>query len=164
MTYGFDKEVTTGFDFDEEEIYKKAVNAVLDEEGCPYEAEVNLIITDDEEIRKINLEQRGIDAPTDVLSFPMTQYEMAGDFSDVENKPDCFNIETGELLLGDIVISADRVIAQAEEYGHGKRREYAFLIVHSMLHLIGYDHIEDEDRAIMEAKQRTIMDDLNISR
>ena len=164
MTYGFECETDTEFDFDPEEIFHKAVDAVLDEVECPYEAEVSLLITDETEMKAINFKQRGIDSVTDVLSFPMADYVTPGDFSGIEDKPDCFNIETGELMLGDIVICAEKVSSQALEYGHGKRREYAFLIVHSMLHLIGYDHIEDEDRAIMEAKQRTIMDDLNISR
>ena len=164
MTYGFENEINACFDFDAEQIYRSSVDAVLDEEDCPYEAEVNLLITDDASIREINREQRGIDAETDVLSFPMVSYDVPGDFSLLKEDSDSFNMETGELMLGDIVLSADRIRQQARDYGHSEKREYAFLIVHSMLHLIGYDHIEDEDRAIMEAKQRTIMDDLNISR
>ena len=81
--------------------------------------------------------RQGIDRPTDVLSFPMVEYEEAGQFDFLEDQYDCFHPETGELLLGDIVISKDRVIAQAEEYGHEIKREYAFLIAHSMLHLFG---------------------------
>ena len=164
MTYGFDNEAGAEFDFNPEDLYKKTVDAVLDEEDCPYEAEVSLLIVDDEAIREINREQRDIDKATDVLSFPMVQYDVPGDFSCVEEMQDCFNVETGELMLGDIVLSADRIRSQAEEYGHSERREYAFLIVHSMLHLIGYDHIADEDRRIMEDKQRVIMDTLQITR
>ncbi|MBO4338107.1 MAG: rRNA maturation RNase YbeY [Lachnospiraceae bacterium] len=164
MTYGYENETGAEFDFDAESLYRTVVDAVLDEEECPYESEVNLLITDNASIKEINREQRDIDAPTDVLSFPMVQYDVPGDFSAVDETEDCFNIETGELLLGDIVISADRIRSQAEEYGHSERREYAFLIVHSMLHLIGYDHIADEDRRIMEEKQRVIMDILGITR
>lgn len=164
MTITLFRETEYSFDFDEEALYKTVVNTVLSEEGCPYEAEVSLLITDDEAIREINRESRGVDAPTDVLSFPMAEYDIPADFSRVEDTADCFNIETGELMLGDIVISADRIIAQAEEYGHGVRREYAFLIVHSMLHLIGYDHIEEADRLVMEEKQRKIMELLDIPR
>ena len=94
----------------------------------------------------------------------MIQFDQPGDFSDVEDKPDSFNIETGELMLGDIVISADRIRIQASEYGHSIMREFAFLIVHSMLHLIGYDHIEETDRMLMEERQRVIMDALGICR
>lgn len=164
MTYGFENETEEEFDFDPEKIYRKAVDTVLDSQECPYEAQVDLLITDDDAIRQINLEQRSIDAPTDVLSFPMIQFDIAGDFSDVEDKPDSFNIETGELMLGDIVLSADRIRAQAAEYGHSIMREFAFLIVHSMLHLIGYDHVEESDRIIMEEKQKTIMELLEIPR
>ena len=164
MTYGYENEAGAEFDFNPEDLYKKTVDAVLDEEDCPYEAEVSLLIVDDEAIREINREQRDIDKATDVLSFPMVQYDVPGDFSCVEEMQDCFNVETGELMLGDIVLSADRIRSQAEEYGHSERREYAFLIVHSMLHLIGYDHIADEDRRIMEDKQRVIMDTLQITR
>ncbi|MCR5358165.1 MAG: rRNA maturation RNase YbeY [Lachnospiraceae bacterium] len=164
MTYGFECEADTDFDFDPVEVYKKAVDAVLDEVDCPYEAEVSLLITDENEMKTINRTQRGIDSVTDVLSFPMSDYASPGDFSDAEDKQDCFNIETGELMLGDIVICAEKVGSQALEYGHSKRREYAFLIVHSMLHLVGYDHMADDDRLLMEEKQRVIMDALNISR
>ena len=85
---------------------------------------------------------RQIDAPTDVLSFPMLSYEQAGDFSALEEDyEDNFNPDTGEIMLGDIVISVDRVREQAAAYGHSERREFAFLIVHSMLHLFGYDPV-----------------------
>ncbi len=164
MTYGYEDETGTTFDFDHMDVYRRAVDTVLDLEGCPYEAEVSLLITDDASIREINRDQRGIDAPTDVLSFPMVQYAHPGDFSGVEDMDDCFNIETGELMLGDIVLSIDRVRAQAEEYGHSVMREVAFLIVHSMLHLIGYDHIKEEDRILMEDRQRKVMDVLGILR
>ena len=164
MTYGYEDETGTKFDFDQMDVYRRAVDTVLDLEGCPYEAEVSLLITDDKLIQEINRDQRGIDAPTDVLSFPMVQYAHPGDFSGVEDMDDCFNIETGELMLGDIVLSIDRVRSQAEEYGHSIMREVAFLIVHSMLHLIGYDHIEEEDRILMEDRQRKVMDILGILR
>ncbi len=164
MTYGFEMESEYKPDFDPEEVYHRAVLAVLDNEGCPYEAEVNLLITDDASIHEINREQRDVDAPTDVLSFPMVDYKEPGDFEGLSENIDCFNVETGELMLGDIVISSDRVIAQAEEFGHSQLREFAFLIVHSVLHLIGYDHMREDDRILMEDRQRAIMDLLNIQR
>ena len=164
MTYNIDYETEPGWDFDAEKLYKRVVDTVLDEEDCPYEAEVSLLITDNASIREINRQSRDIDKVTDVLSFPMVQYDVAGDFSHVEEMDDCFNIETGELMLGDIVLSADKVKEQAVEFGHNIEREYAFLIAHSMLHLIGYDHIRDEDRVVMEDKQRLIMELLGISR
>ncbi len=113
----------------------------------------------------MNLEQRGIDRPTDVLSFPMIEYDAPGDFSVIDEETgDAFNPETGELMLGDIVISKEKVLSQAEEYGHSPKREYAFLIAHSMLHLFGYDHMEEEERAEMEAHQRAIMEKVGIPR
>ena len=87
----------------------------------------------------------------------MLEYETPGDLNGIEESADAFNPETGELMLGDIVISKDRVISQAEEYGHSVRREYAFLIAHSMLHLLGYDHMEETERKLMEDRQRGIM-------
>ena len=164
MTYGFENEVEAEFDFDAREVFKKAVDAVLDEEGCPYEAEVNLLITDPSSMKEINSKQRGIDAETDVLSFPMVDFIAPGDFGPLEDDGDNFNIETGELMLGDIVLSDEKIRLQAREYGHSEKREYAFLIVHSMLHLIGYDHMKEEDALLMEEKQRVIMDILDISR
>ena len=116
---------------------------------CPYEAEVNVSIMDSGEVRQLNQQFRSIDQTTDVLSFPMVQYEKEGDFSILErdgNDGDNFNPETGELLLGDIVISLERAKEQAEEYGHSIFREVAFLTAHSMLHLFGYDHMEEADR------------------
>ena len=113
----------------------------------------------------MNLEQRGIDRPTDVLSFPMIEYDAPGDFSVIDEETgDAFNPETGELMLGDIVISKEKVLSQAEEYGHSPKREYAILIAHSMLHLFGYDHMEEEERAEMEAHQRAIMEKVGIPR
>jgi probable rRNA maturation factor len=126
---------------------------------------VNLTLTDNEGIHEINRMYRQIDAPTDVLSFPMLSYEQAGDFSALEEDyEDNFNPDTGEIMLGDIVISVDRVREQAAAYGHSERREFAFLIVHSMLHLFGYDHMTPEDAAVMEPKQRQILEEMNISR
>ena len=145
MTLYIEEEGTGSLPFDVKETAELIVETVLDCEECPYEAEVNLLLTDDEAIREMNREHRHIDRATDVLSFPMLEYETPGDLSGIEESADAFDPETGELMLGDIVISKDRVIAQAEEYGHSVRREYAFLIAHSMLHLLGYDHMEEED-------------------
>ena len=163
MSLFIETEGKTDFDFDIEEIANLVVNAALDYVQCPYEAEISLLITHDEEIREMNREHREIDRATDVLSFPMLEFETPGDFSAIsEETSDAFDPESGELMLGDIVISADRVAAQAEEYGHSPKREYAFLIAHSMLHLCGYDHMEEDEREVMEQKQREIMEKINI--
>ena len=147
-----------------EELAKRVIEAALDYESCPYEAQVNLLLTMDKEIREMNYNFREIDRATDVLSFPMIDYEIPGEFDFLEELDTCFHPETGELILGDIVISKEKVLSQAQEYGHSVEREYAFLIAHSMLHLFGYDHMEDAERIVMEQKQRDILSLLKIER
>ena len=164
MTIEFEKEYDKDLGINYEEIADKVINAALDYEECPYEAEVSLTLVDNNRIHDINKEFRDIDRPTDVLSFPMVEYDDAGEFAFLEDEDDCFNPETGELMLGDIIISLDKVEEQAIAYGHSFTREYACLIAHSMLHLMGYDHMTDDDASIMEAKQRAILDNLNITR
>lgn len=151
-------------DLNYQEVAQRVGDAVLDYEQCPYESEVELLLTMDEEIREMNREFRDIDRATDVLSFPMIAYESPADFAFLEEDESCFDPDTGELMLGNIVISKQKVVEQAEEYGHTVEREYAFLIAHSMLHLLGYDHMEEEECAVMEKKQREILDGLGITR
>ena len=140
------------------------IEASLDYAGCPYEAEVNLLLTMNEDIRRMNEEFRGIGKATDVLSFPMAEFEKAGDFEFLESADEYFHPETGELILGDIVISKEKVVSQAEEFGHSIMREFSFLITHSMLHLMGYDHEEEEERIEMERMQEEILEKLEILR
>ncbi|MCI8661263.1 MAG: rRNA maturation RNase YbeY [Lachnospiraceae bacterium] len=158
MTIHIEYETERKLDLACEAIVQDVVLAVLDFEQCPYEAEVNVLFTDNEGIREINRNTRQIDSPTDVLSFPMIEYTHASDFSHVEDSAeDFFNPDTGELLLGDIVISVEKVTEQAEKYGHSPRRELAFLVAHSMLHLCGYDHMEENQRQAMEQRQRDVL-------
>lgn len=165
MTVYLEKECEFTAPFDCEQTARRVAEAVLDHAGCPYEAEVSVTLTDDEAMREINRTQRGIDRTTDVLSFPMTAYPAAGDFAFLENEQtDCFHPDSGELLLGDIVISVERMACQAAEYGHSLLREYAFLIAHSMFHLIGYDHETEEEAAVMEQKQEEVLQNLGITR
>ena len=164
MTAFIENEAEFDFDFDKEELFRDIIEAVTEAEGCPYEVSVSLLITDNAAIRELNRENRGIDRETDVLSFPMLTFTEPSCFDDMEEDQDNFDPDTGELLLGDIVLSGEKVIEQAESYGHSKKREYAFLIVHSLLHLMGYDHMEDEERELMESRQRCIMERLSISR
>ena len=143
---------------DYEDIIRNVVETALDYEDCPYEAQVYVLLTDNAEIHQVNLEQRQIDRPTDVLSCPMAEYTHPADSSDLEERePDAFHPESGELMLGDILISMDKVKEQAREYGHSEKRELAFLVAHSMLHLMGYDHMEEEERIVMEQKQEEIL-------
>ncbi len=149
---------------DYEPLISKVIEASLDYEKCPYEAEVNVVLTGNEEIHQINKKFRNIDRPTDVLSFPAIDYESSSDFNHLEQYMEYFNPETGELLLGDIMISIEQAKKQAEEYNHSLEREIAFLTAHSMLHLCGYDHMEEEERVIMEEKQEAILKLLGITR
>ena len=165
MTVTIERESEIPLPFSEQEIAEAVITETLDDEDCPYEVQVNIILTNNEEIQQINLEQRGVDAPTDVLSFPMIEYAYPSDFTVLEaDQMDNFDPDTGELILGDIVISVDKVIEQAEKYNHDVKREYAFLIAHSMLHLFGYDHMEELERETMELKQEEILHRLNIVR
>ena len=164
MTINFECEYDRKLGIDYEEIARTVINAALDYEKCPYEAEVGLTLTDNSGIREFNREFRNLDKPTDVLSFPLVEYDAPGKFDFLEEAFDCFNPESGELMLGDIVISLDKVQEQSEAYGHSALREYAFLIAHSMLHLMGYDHMEEEDAKIMEQRQEDILRSVNISR
>lgn len=135
-------------------------NAVLDSEECDFDAQISLTLVDNEEIREINNEQRGIDRATDVLSFPMLEFDENGDCLDADYVTD------GDfIVLGDIVISMERAREQSKEFGHSFRREIAFLTAHSMLHLLGYDHVDDpEGERIMFAKQDAVLNGLGITR
>lgn len=164
MKYLFEEEIEVPFDFDYKEVAKQVIDMALDMEDFPFESEVDITLTDDSAIQEINKEFRQLDKSTDVLSFPLIEYKSAGDFSDLENQDDIFNPETGEAMLGDIVISVEHVLRQAEEYGHSIKREYAFLIAHSMLHLMGYDHMTPPEAKVMEEKQENILNALNITR
>lgn len=156
----YDKEI----EIDYVSIIEKVIEEAIDSEQCPYECEVNVTIVDNDMICKINREHRGVDRVTDVLSFPLLEYQRPGNFSFVEENIEYFNPDTGELMLGDIVLSYDKVISQAEEYNHSRIREIAFLITHSMLHLFGYDHMEFDERMEMEWKQNAILRRLGITR
>lgn len=128
-------------------IMKNIASLALKKEGLDDKYEVGLTYVSKEEIQELNKDYRNIDKVTDVLSFPLIE-----DFS------------TDESLLGDVVISYDVAVEQAKEYGHSLEREIMFLFTHSILHLLGYDHIDDDERIIMEARQKEILEELNINR
>lgn len=151
--------------FSVEDTVEKVANAVLEMEGCPYEVQLNVLLTDNDGIHAYNKEYRNIDRETDVLSFPNLDFAAPSDFDIPEDREaDYFDPDTGELILGDIIISVDRVREQAESYGHSRKREFAFLVAHSMLHLCGYDHMEPEEAEVMEAKQEQVLASLGITR
>lgn len=165
MTLNIENEYEKNIPIDYESLAVQVVEAALDYEKCPYEAELTLILTNDDEIRKTNNEFRSIDRATDVLSFPMIPFQSPADYAIIEEMGNaCFNPDTGELLLGDIMISIPRMQEQAHLYGHGQAREFAFLIAHSILHLLGYDHMQPEEAVCMEQKQEEILNILEIKR
>lgn len=165
MTSYVENETEVSFPFDVQELVGRIMEAVLQTENCPYEATVNLLITDDAGIREYNKNYRRTDRKTDVLSFPNISFGREGDFARAEEEPaDCFDPDSGELILGDIILSAERVLSQAQEYGHSVLREFAFLTAHSMFHLCGYDHMEAREAAVMEEKQEAVLRELGITR
>lgn len=141
-------------------LIRKVIRTALGLEGVDFPCEVDVSVTSDEGIHQINLEQRGVDRPTDVLSFPafdLTPGELPG--------PEDADPATGLVPLGDMVLSLERVNAQAKEYGHSNRRELAYLVVHSVLHLLGYDHLDEgPQKAQMRAREDAIMAELGIER
>ena len=157
-----DDDIDLGFDI--QELTERLLEAVCDAEKCPYEASINVYVTHSDDVRVYNKQYRDIDATTDVLSFPALDI-VNGDFSGVEEDlPANFDPESGELILGDIVINVDRVYSQAEEDGHSVKREFAFLTAHSLYHLCGYDHETEEEARIMEEKQEETLNKLGITR
>lgn len=140
------------------DMIKSVCEAVMAEEECGFDAQISVTLTDNERIRELNREYRGIDRATDVLSFPILDFY--GDEADAR-----FDYDGDAVMLGDIVISLERAKEQAEEYNHSLRREIAFLTAHSMLHLLGYDHVDDEEgEKIMREKQDKVLNSLNITR
>lgn len=162
MTVYFENEQEKEIPFDHEELIKSVIEATVKSEACPYDVQVSVVITDNEAIHETNLEFRGIDRATDVLSFPMHEYSEPAFYNELEDED--FDPETDELLLGDIMISFEKAEEQAKEFGHSVKREIAFLTAHSVLHLLGYDHMEDEERKIMEEKQEAVLQSLGITR
>lgn len=137
---------------------KTCINAVLKQEGVPVKCEINVLVTDDKGIRTINRTARNIDKPTDVLSFPMFELapgELPGDWTPFQD-PD-----TGLVPLGDMCISLERAVAQAQEFGHTTRREVGYLTIHSMLHLLGYDHLDEgPQKRQMRAREEAIASEI----
>ena len=153
------------FPFEPEEQIEKLAAFVTDFVKCPYEPEISVTLVTKEEIHELNRTHRNVDRPTDVLSFPMMEYDAPADFSGEKFcKTLTVSPESEEMMLGVFVLCSEVVCEQAEEYGHSLLREFSFLVVHSLLHLFGYDHMEEDERAEMEEKQREIMKKLQILR
>ncbi len=145
-----------------EELLRRAIAAALEEEGVAVPCEISVLLTDEAGIQAINRDQRGVDQPTDVLSFPM--FDLVPGEPPAEESAET-DPETGLFPLGDMAISLPRARAQAEEYGHPLSRELAYLAVHSVLHLLGYDHLDEgEEKRRMRAHEEAVMDRLGLAR
>lgn len=141
-------------------VLQAVCDKVMETEECDFDAEISITFVDNDTIRDINREHRGIDKATDVLSFPMLEFDGDGIAYNAE-----LDADGSLIMLGDIVISLERAREQAEEFGHSFIREIAFLTAHSMLHLLGYDHVDDEEGdRIMRLKQNEVLNALNITR
>ena len=139
---------------------RAAILAALDAEGVGVPCEINVLLTGDEGIHQINLDMRGVDASTDVLSFPMFDLKPGDKPSGDDADP-----ATGLVPLGDMCLSLERAAAQAEEFGHSVERELSYLAVHSVLHLLGYDHLDEgPQKAQMRAREECIMRELGLER
>lgn len=141
-----------------DDIIEKAAQAALDEQGIGEECEISVTLCSDREITELNGQYMQREGATDVLSFPMLSFENGTIL------PESKDYDGDKLLLGDIVISVERARAQAEEYGHSVRREVGFLTVHSMLHLLGFDHMEEDEREAMQAKEKKILAAIRLPR
>lgn len=141
-------------------------NFTLKEEGVEGEYQISLLFVDNNEIKEINEETRGINKATDVLSFPMLDYENGKVYKDmyIGYEFDETYMDGNELVLGDMVLSLERALEQSIEYNHTYEREVFYLVVHSILHLLGYDHMEEEEKLIMRAREEEILNKLNIIR
>ncbi len=141
------------------ESISKAINQVLADQKVEVECDISVTLTNNEEIREINKNYRNIDNETDVLSFPMLEFDTPGAiFATPED------YEDDKLVLGDIVISVEKAFSQADEYGHSSEREFAFLAAHSTLHLLGYDHMTEEDEKVMFEKQELSLENIGLAR
>lgn len=149
-----------------EDILNQVIEYALKEEKVNQEYEVSIIFVDNEEIKQLNSEFRNIQRETDVLSFPMLEYPPHNVFKEVylKHKFDDSYYDEGKLVLGDIALSLEKALEQSKEFGHSFYREACYLTIHSILHLLGYDHIEDEDKVVMRSREEEILSKFNINR
>lgn len=153
----YDTDPIEGIDL--EDIVKKCAEKAFELENVGFDTEISVTLTDNEEIRRINAEYRNVDRETDVLSFPQFDFETPSLFDEDE-----LFLDEGAVMLGDIVLSKNKIYEQAEEYGHGTLRETAYLTVHSLMHLLGYDHMEDGEKAVMRRHEEAVLDALGYTR
>lgn len=144
----------------------KVIEFSLNEEEVDIPCEISLVFVDNDEIREINNDTRGINRETDVLSFPMLEYENKKVFKEMYKNYKFSQIDFNgdELVLGDIVLSLEKALEQSIEFDHSYEREASYLVVHSVLHLLGYDHMEDEEKRVMRSREEEILNKLSITR
>lgn len=149
-----------------EESIISGIELTLKEEIVYLPVEISVILVDNEEIRKLNRECRNIDRSTDVLSFPMLDYPSKQVYKDtyLNHKFETADMDGGNLVLGDMAISLERALEQSVEYGHSFEREVCYLTVHSILHLLGYDHMEEDDKALMRSREEYVLNKMNLNR
>ncbi|GAA0718905.1 rRNA maturation RNase YbeY [Clostridium malenominatum] len=166
MIYIEDEQVVIKTDKELEILIEKLVEYTLKEEGVTKEFELSILFVDNERIKDINREERGKDIETDVLSFPMLHYPKGKVFKEVYLNYDFLpeDLYEGRLILGDIVLSLEKAEEQRGEFDHSFKREVCYLIIHSVLHLLGYDHMEEEEKALMRKREEEILQKFNIIR
>ncbi|WP_291569378.1 rRNA maturation RNase YbeY [Clostridium sp. UBA4548] len=149
-----------------EETIMEIIQYTLKQEEVHIPCEISVIFVDNEEIREINNDMRHIDKVTDVLSFPMLEYEEHKVFKELylDYNFSPTDLNEGNLVLGDMALSLERALEQSVDYGHSFLREVCYLVVHSILHLLGYDHMEEEDKVVMRKREEEILNRFNINR
>jgi probable rRNA maturation factor len=147
-----------------DEVTRNIISHITAEAACPYALHVDILLTNDEGMARVNHERRGINSVTDVLSFPAIVFEIAADFGGINAGSAAFDLDNEQLILGDIIICVPKIHSQAALYQHSIKREYAFLLTHALLHLLGYHHDDEDNAAVMEAKEEQILAKVGISR
>ena len=164
----FNENIKVDFEFDIEKVSKKVVKEVLSSEKVDFDVSVNISLVTSKKIKSINKTERGIDKVTDVLSFPNVSFKKPACFKEYISKDyidvSIVDLNTKTIFLGDVLINKEYVKTKAKEYGHSMKREFAFLLTHSLLHLLGYDHMKKNEENIMFKKQDKILDRLKITR
>ncbi|WP_160670852.1 rRNA maturation RNase YbeY [Clostridium sp. C8-1-8] len=166
MIYIDNRQEKISLDKDFEKIIEDVIITALNEENVDRSCEISVIFVDNISIREINKETRNMDKETDVLSFPMLDYPKGKVYKDVyiDYNFDASFFDEADLVLGDVVLSLEKAKEQSEEFNHSFTRECCYLVVHSILHLLGYDHMEEEEKSIMREREESILEKLNITR
>lgn len=169
FNYNYNIKSTSLFKFNLKKISLEILDYILKDEKIKTPCNISLTIVDNKTIKKINKQERNINKITDVLSFPLIDYNIVKNidkyiYKHINKYIDFYDYDKNCISLGDIVISCDKIISQSEKYNHSKKREFSFLVAHSIYHLLGYDHMNKKDENIMFEKQKKCLDNLGICR